>query len=115
MGLNKEEEEILKQIEKELTKDDPSLAKTVEDSTLSKFTRTRALFSSVVFIFGLLTMFGTYIIEPAIAVIGFSVMALSAYVFVYNTRALLRAENISEWNFKKVLTILRNKDTSRQK
>ena len=35
MGLNKEEEEILKQIEQELMKDDPDLAKTVEDSTLS--------------------------------------------------------------------------------
>ena len=36
MGLNKKEEEILKQIEQELMKDDPDLAKTVEDSTLSK-------------------------------------------------------------------------------
>ena len=34
MGLNKKEEEILKQIEQELMKDDPDLAKTVEDSTL---------------------------------------------------------------------------------
>jgi len=41
-------------------------------------------------------------------------MALSAYVFVYNTRALLKAENINEWNFKQVIKILRNKDTSRQ-
>jgi hypothetical protein len=94
---------------------DPNLAKTVEDSTLSKFTRTRAMFSSVIFVIGLLTMFSTYIIEPAIAIIGFSVMALSAYVFVYNTRALLKAENINEWNFKQVIKILRNKDTSRQK
>ena len=115
MGLNKEEEEILKQIENELMKDDPNLAKTVEDSTLSKFTRTRAVFSSAIFVIGLLTMFSTYIIEPAIAIIGFSVMALSAYVFVYNTRALLKAENINEWNFKQVIKILRNQDTSRQK
>ena len=49
MGLNKEEEEILKQIEQELMKDDPDLAKTVEDSTLSKFTRTRAVISFFVF------------------------------------------------------------------
>ena len=31
MGLNKKEEEILKQIEQELMKDDPGLAKTVEE------------------------------------------------------------------------------------
>ena len=50
MGLNKEEEEILKQIEQELMKDDPGLAKTVEDSTLSKFTRNRAVISFFVFV-----------------------------------------------------------------
>ena len=50
MGLNKEEEEILKQIEQELMKDDPDLAKTVEDSTLSKFTRNRAVISFFVFV-----------------------------------------------------------------
>ena len=38
MGLNKEEEEILKQIEQELMKDDPGLAKTVEDSTPVSYT-----------------------------------------------------------------------------
>ena len=94
MGLNKKEEEILKQIEQELMKDDPALAKTVEDSTLSKFTRNRAVFSFFVFIFGLLAMFSTYIIQPIIAILGFSVMAVSGYVFVANTRALLKAENI---------------------
>ena len=50
MGLNKKEEEILKQIEQELMKDDPGLAKTVEDSTLSKFTRNRAVISFFVFV-----------------------------------------------------------------
>jgi hypothetical protein len=40
MGLNKEEEEILKQIELELSKEDPDLAKTVETSTLSSFSDT---------------------------------------------------------------------------
>ena len=115
MGLNKKEEEILKQIEQELMKDDPGLAKTAEDSTLSKFTRTRAVFSFFVFIFGLLTMFSTYIIQPVIAILGFSVMAVSGYVFVANTRALLKAENIKEWNVKQVIEILRNQDSSRQK
>ena len=114
MGLNKEEEEILKQIEQELMKDDPGLAKTVEDSTLSKFTRNRAVISFFVFVLGLLTMFSTYIIQPTLALAGFVIMALSAYIFVSNTRALLTAENISEWNFKQVYKILRNKDTSRQ-
>jgi len=27
---------------------------------------------------------------------------------------LLRAENINEWNFKQVYSVIRNKDTSRQ-
>ena len=96
-------------------KDDPDLAKTVEDSTLSKFTRTRAVISFFVFILGLLTMFSTYIIQPALAIIGFSVMAVSGYVFVFNTRALLKAENVKEWNVKQVIGILRNQDSSRQK
>ena len=115
MGLNKKEEEILKQIEQELMKDDPDLAKTVEDSTLSKFTRNRAVISFFVFVIGLLTMFSTHIILPAIAIFGFSVMAVSGYVFVYNTRSLLKAENVSEWNVKQVIRILRNQDSSRQK
>ena len=115
MGLNKKEEEILKQIEQELMKDDPDLAKTGEDSTLAKFTRNRAVISFFVFVIGLLTMFSTYIILPAIAIFGFSVMAVSGYVFVYNTRSLLKAENVSEWNVKQVIRILRNQDSSRQK
>lgn len=39
MGLNKEEEEILKQIEQGLIQEAPDLAKTVEDTTLSKINR----------------------------------------------------------------------------
>ena len=115
MGLNKKEEEILKQIEQELMKDDPGLAKTVEDSTLSKFTRNRAVISFFVFVLGLLTMFSTYIIQPAIAIFGFSIMAVAGYVFVANTRSLLKAENVKEWNVKQVIKILRNQDSSRQK
>ena len=59
-------------------------------------------------------MFSTYIVQPTIALVGFVVMALAAYIFVSNTKALLNAENINEWNFKQVYTVLRNKDTSRQ-
>ena len=42
-------------------------------------------------------------------------MAVSGYVFVFNTRALLKAENVKEWNVKQVIGILRNQDSSRQK
>jgi hypothetical protein len=42
-------------------------------------------------------------------------MAVSGYVFVSNTRALLNAENVKEWNVKQVIKILRNQDSSRQK
>ena len=66
--------------------------------------------SFFVFCIGLLTMFSTYIVQPTIALVGFVVMALAAYIFVSNTRALLNAENINEWNFKQVYTVLRNKD-----
>ena len=38
MGLNKKEQEILNQIEQELLKEDPELANTVKESTLSKYT-----------------------------------------------------------------------------
>ena len=115
MGLNKKEEEILKQIEQELMKNDPDLARTVEDSTLSKFTRNRAVISFFVFVLGLLTMFSFYLIQPAIAIFGFSIMAVAGYVFVANTRSLLKAENVNEWNVKQVIRILRNQDSSRQK
>ena len=114
MGLNKKEEEILKQIELELSKEDPDLAKTVETSTLSNFSRTRSIVSFTTFIVGLLTMFGSYIIQPVIALVGFVVMAVSGYVFVRNTKALLKAENINEWNFKQIYSVIRNKDISRQ-
>ena len=114
MGLNKEEEEILKQIELELSKEDPDLAKTVETSTLSSFSRTRSVLSFATFVIGLLTMFGIYILQPLIAIAGFALMAMSGYVFVRNTKALLRAENINEWNLKQVYSVIRNKDTSRQ-
>ena len=40
---------------------------------------------------------------------------ISGYIFVSNTKALLKAENITEWNISQVLKILRNQDSSRQK
>ena len=49
MGLNKKEQEILNQIEQELLKEDPELANTVKESTLSKYTRTRS--SCLIFYF----------------------------------------------------------------
>ena len=42
-------------------------------------------------------------------------MAVAGYVFVANTRSLLNAENVKEWNVKQVIRILRNQDSSRQK
>ena len=114
MGLNKKEEEILKQIELGLSKDDPKLEKAVENLTLSNFSRARISISFVTFILGFLTMIGTYTIQPVFAIIGFVLMALSGYVFVTNTRSLLNAENIQEWNFKQIYKLVRNKDTSRQ-
>ena len=51
MALNKKEQEILNQIEQELLKEDPELANTVKESTLSKYTRTRAVVSFFIFCF----------------------------------------------------------------
>ena len=82
MGLNKKEEEILKQIELGLSKDDPKLEKAVENLTLSNFSRARISISFITFILGFFTMIGTYTIQAAFAVVGFVVMALSGYVFV---------------------------------
>ena len=114
MGLNKKEEEILKQIELGLTEEDPKLEKAVESLTLSNFSRSRSIISGITFIVGFFMMIGSYIIQPVIAVMGFVLMALSGYVFVTNTRSLLKAENINEWNFKQIFNLLRNKDNSRQ-
>ena len=115
MGLNKKEEEILKQIELGLTEEDPKLEKAVESLTLSNFSRSRSIISGITFIVGFFMMIGSYIIQPVVAVMGFVLMALSGYVFVTNTRSLLKAENINEWNFKQIFNLLRNKDNSRQK
>ena len=106
MGLNKKEEEILKQIELGLTEEDPKLEKAVESLTLSNFSRSRSIISSITFLIGFFMMIGSYIVQPVVAVVG--------YVFVINTRALLKAENINEWNFKEIFKLLRNKDSSRQ-
>ncbi len=114
MGLNKKEEEILKQIEAGLSKEDPKLEKAVESLTLSNFSRSRSIISGITFLIGFVMMILTYIPWPVFAVAGFIFMALSGYVFVTNTRALLKAENIHEWNFKQIYSLLRNKDSSRQ-
>ncbi len=114
MGLNKKEEEILKQIELGLSEEDPKLEKAVESLTLSNFSRSRSIISGITFLIGFIMMIGSYIIQPLIAVLGFVLMALSGYVFVTNTRSLLKAENINEWNFKQIFNLLRNKDNSRQ-
>ena len=114
MSLNKKEQEILKQIELGLSEDDPKLEKAVESLTLSNFSRSRSIISGITFVIGFLMMIGSYIIQPIIAVMGFVLMALSGYVFVTNTKALLKAENINEWNFKQIFILLRNKDSSRQ-
>ena len=114
MGQNKKEEEILKQIELGLSEEDPKLEKAVESLTLSNFSRSRSIISGITFVIGFLMMIGSYIIQPIVAVMGFVLMALSGYVFVTNTRALLKAENINEWNFRQIFNLLRNKDSSRQ-
>ncbi len=114
MGLNKKEEEILKQIELGLSEEDPKLEKAVESLTLSNFSRSRSIISGMIFLIGFFMMIGSYIVQPLVAVAGFVLMALSGYVFVTNTRSLLKAENINEWTFKQIYNLLRNKDTSRQ-
>ena len=114
MALNEKEEKILKEIEENLFKDDPNLAQTVETTTLSGYSRSRSIISLTFFVIGLLTMFGTYIIQPAIAITGFVIMAIAGFLFVTNIKLLLRSENITEWNFKTVYRIIRNQDISRQ-
>ena len=78
-NLNKEEEEILKEIEMGLTKDDPKLEKAVENLTLSNFSRARISISFITFILGFFTMIGTYTIQAAFAVIGFLLQTQGLY------------------------------------
>ena len=115
MVLNEEEQKILKEIEENLFKEDPALAQTVESTTLSGYSRTRSLISLIFFILGFVTMFGTYILQPAVAILGFIVMAFSGYLFVTNIKLLLSSENITEWNVMTIFRIIRNQDSSRQK
>ena len=81
---------------------------------LFRSSRSRSVISSITFLIGFFMMIGSYIVQPVVAVMGFVLMALSGYVFVINTRSLLKAENINEWNFKEIFKLLRNKDSSRQ-
>jgi len=115
MALNEEEQKILKEIEENLFKEDPALAQTVQTTTLSGYSRTRSLISLVFFILGFFAMFGTYLIQPSVAILGFLIMAYSGYLFVTNIKLLLSSENITEWNLKIIFRIIRNQDNSRQK
>ena len=60
MGLNKKEQEILKQIEMGLSEDDPKLEKAGENLTLSNFSRARITISFFIFLIGFITMIATY-------------------------------------------------------
>ena len=52
MGLNKKEQEILKQIEMGLSEDDPKLEKAVENLTISNFYLARITISFFLFLIG---------------------------------------------------------------
>ena len=71
MGLNKKEQEILKQIEMGLSEDDPKLEKAVENLTLSNFSRARITISFFIFLIGFITMIATYTIQPIFCHSGF--------------------------------------------
>ena len=64
------------------------------------------------FLLGLLTMLGSYIIQPLIAMAGFALMAVSGYVFVRNTKALLKAENDNNKTYGQILKDVRSADTN---
>jgi hypothetical protein len=79
--LSEEELRLLEQMERALVAEDPKLASTMRGTSLRASARRRALFGAVVFVIGVVVlMTGAVTQKYVVAVLGFVVMLVSAYV-----------------------------------
>ncbi len=87
MPLSEEELRLLEQMERALVAEDPKLASTMRGTTLRASARRRALLGAAVFVVGVVVlMTGAVTQTYVVAVLGFVVMLVSAYVALSSWR-----------------------------
>ena len=88
MPLSEEELRLLEQMERALVEEDPKLASTLRGTSFLRAARRRAIIAGVVFVIGVaVLMTGVILTMPAVGIIGFVVMLLSATVAVSSLRS----------------------------
>ncbi|MFV0428891.1 MAG: DUF3040 domain-containing protein [Arachnia sp.] len=80
MALSEQERKLLEQLEASLAADDPKLAENLRGTTTLKVQRRRATLAGLGFIVGLIVLVSGVQLHPAISVLGFLVMLVSAIV-----------------------------------
>jgi Protein of unknown function (DUF3040) len=91
MPLSENEQQILREIEKNLSTTDPKLVQQVSDTTLYGHAARLIKWSAVGFIAGLLLMVFTFTTSLVLGVVGFAVMLGCALAIEQNVRKLGRA------------------------
>jgi hypothetical protein len=85
--LSEEELRLLEQMERALIAEDPKLASTLRGTTLRAKARRRALVAGLVFVAGVCVLMAGAVLQLIpVAVIGFVVMLISAYVALSSWR-----------------------------
>ena len=91
MPLSENEQQILRQIEDDLSATDPKLVQQVSDTTLYRHGARLIKWSAVGFVAGLLLMVFTFTTTLVLGVVGFLVMLGCALAIEQNVRKLGRA------------------------
>ena len=91
MPLSDNEQQILRQLEENLSATDPKLVQQVSDTTLYRHAARLIKWSAVGFIAGLLLMVFTFTTTLVLGVVGFLVMLSCALAIEQNVRKLGRA------------------------
>jgi len=78
MPLNEDEQRILEEIERQFYEEDPELARSVADASLSSRLRPRRRLAAAGFIVGLIVMLASFTSSVWIAALGFVLMLVSA-------------------------------------
>ena len=91
MALSENEQQILREIEEDLSATDPKLVQQVTDTTLYRHTARLIKWSAVGFVAGLLLLVFTFTTTLVLGVVGFVVMLGCALAIEQNVRKLGRA------------------------
>lgn len=86
MPLDERERRILEEIERQFYEEDPKLFQTVRNTSLVTVARRNVRRASVGLVLGLVVMLATFTRYPLVALVGFGVMVISAWVLVTTFR-----------------------------